>query len=51
MVLAIDDASVVEAALVVFISYALLYFAFELIHEDDLTKLNTRSLIAVIILW
>lgn len=31
-----------RTALVVFISYALLYFAFELIHEDDLTKLNTR---------
>ena len=30
-----------RTALVVFISYALLYFAFELIHEDDLTKLNT----------
>ena len=28
-----------------FISYALLYFAFELIHEDDLTKLNTRMYI------
>ncbi len=26
-------------------SYALLYFAFELIHEDDLTKLNTRMYI------
>ena len=32
-------------ALVGFISYALLYFAFELIHEDDLTKLNTRMYI------
>ena len=31
--------------MVVFISYALLYFAFELIHEDDLTKLNTRMYI------
>ncbi|WP_455674602.1 HD family phosphohydrolase [Phocaeicola sp.] len=31
-----------RTALVVFASYALLYFAFELIHEDDLTKLNTR---------
>ena len=30
-----------RTALVVFASYALLYFAFELIHEDDLTKLNT----------
>ena len=29
----------------VFASYALLYFAFELIHEDDLTKLNTRMYI------
>ena len=34
-----------RTALVVFISYALLYFAFELIHEDDLTKLNTRMFI------
>lgn len=34
-----------RTALVVFISYALLYFAFELIHEDDLTKLNTRMYI------
>ena len=34
-----------RSALVVFISYALLYFAFELIHEDDLTKLNTRMYI------
>lgn len=34
-----------QTALVVFISYALLYFAFELIHEDDLTKLNTRMYI------
>ena len=32
-----------RTALVVFI--ALLYFAFELIHEDDLTKLNTRMYI------
>lgn len=34
-----------RTALVIFISYALLYFAFELIHEDDLTKLNTRMYI------
>ncbi len=34
-----------RTALVVFISYALLYFAFELIHKDDLTKLNTRMYI------
>ena len=34
-----------RTAVVVFISYALLYFAFELIHEDDLTKLNTRMYI------
>ena len=34
-----------RTALVVFISYTLLYFAFELIHEDDLTKLNTRMYI------
>lgn len=34
-----------RTALVVFINYALLYFAFELIHEDDLTKLNTRMYI------
>lgn len=34
-----------RTALVVFISYALLYFTFELIHEDDLTKLNTRMYI------
>ena len=34
-----------RTALFVFISYALLYFAFELIHEDDLTKLNTRMYI------
>ena len=34
-----------RTALVVFISYALLYFPFELIHEDDLTKLNTRMYI------
>ena len=34
-----------RTALVVFASYALLYFAVELIHEDDLTKLNTRMYI------
>lgn len=34
-----------RTALVIFVSYALLYFAFELIHEDDLTKLNTRMYI------
>ena len=34
-----------RTALVVFASYVLLYFAFELIHEDDLTKLNTRMYI------
>ena len=34
-----------RTALVVFASYALLCFAFELIHEDDLTKLNTRMYI------
>ena len=34
-----------RTALVVFASYALLYFAFELIHEDDLTKLYTRMYI------
>ena len=34
-----------RTGLVVFASYALLYFAFELIHEDDLTKLNTRMYI------
>lgn len=34
-----------RTALLVFTSYALLYFAFELIHEDDLTKLNTRMYI------
>ena len=34
-----------RTAFIVFICYALLYFAFELIHEDDLTKLNTRMYI------
>ena len=38
-----------RTALIVFICYALLYFAFELIHEDDLTKLNTRMYIYLII--
>lgn len=32
----------IRTAILIFVSYALLYFAFELIHEDDLTKLNTR---------
>ena len=31
-----------RTAFIIFACYALLYFAFELIHEDDLTKLNTR---------
>jgi putative nucleotidyltransferase with HDIG domain len=31
-----------RTALVVFISYAVFYFALELIEEDDVTKLNTR---------
>ena len=34
-----------RTALIVVISYALLYFAFELIQEDDLTRLNTRMYI------
>lgn len=34
-----------RTAILVFLCYALLYFAFELIHEDDLTKLNTRMYI------
>ena len=34
-----------RTALIVVISYAVLYFAFELIQEDDLTKLNTRMYI------
>ena len=34
-----------RTALLVFLGYALLYFAFELIQEDDLTKLNTRMYI------
>ncbi|MBE6276523.1 MAG: HDIG domain-containing protein [Bacteroides sp.] len=38
-----------RTAVIVFICYALLYFAFELIHEDDLTKLNTRMYIYFII--
>ena len=38
-----------RTALVVFASYALLYFAFELIHEDDLTKLNSRLYIYFLI--
>lgn len=38
-----------RTALIVVICYALLYFAFELIQEDDLTKLNTRMYIYFII--
>ncbi len=38
-----------RTALIVVICYTLLYFAFELIHEDDLTKLNTRMYIYFII--
>ena len=38
-----------RTAVIVVICYALLYFAFELIHEDDLTKLNTRMYIYLII--
>ena len=38
-----------RTALIVVICYALLYLAFELIHEDDLTKLNTRMYIYFII--
>ena len=34
-----------RTAILVFLCYTLLYFAFELIHEDDLTKLNTRMYI------
>ena len=34
-----------RTALIVVITYAILYFAFELILEDDLTKLNTRMYI------
>ncbi|MBO5251505.1 MAG: HDIG domain-containing protein [Bacteroidaceae bacterium] len=34
-----------RTAFLVFICYALLYFAFGLIHEDDLTKLDTRMYI------
>ena len=34
-----------RTALIVVITYAILYFAFELIQEDDLTKLNTRMYI------
>ena len=34
-----------RTAFIVFACYTLLYFAFELIHEDDLTKLNTRMYI------
>lgn len=38
-----------RTALIVVICYALLYFAFELTHEDDLTKLNTRMYIYFVI--
>ena len=38
-----------RTALIVVISYAILYFAFELIQEDDLTKLNTRMYIYFVI--
>ena len=38
-----------RTACIVVICYALLYLAFELIHEDDLTKLNTRMYIYFII--
>ena len=38
-----------RTALIVVICYTLLYFAFELMHEDDLTKLNTRMYIYFII--
>lgn len=38
-----------RTALIVVISYALLYFAFELIQEDDLTRLNTRMYIYFVI--
>ena len=34
-----------RTAFIVFVCYSLLYFAFELIHDDDLTKLNTRMYI------
>ena len=33
-----------RTAILVFLCYTLLYFAFELIHEDDLTKLNEAGL-------
>ncbi len=35
----------IRTAIFVFISYALLYFALELINENDLTRLNTRMYI------
>ncbi len=38
-----------RTALIVVISYAILYLAFELIQEDDLTKLNTRMYIYFVI--
>ena len=34
-----------RTAFIIFVCYSLLYFAFELIHDDDLTKLNTRMYI------
>lgn len=34
-----------RTAFIVIACYAMLYFSFELIHEDDLTKLNTRMYI------
>ena len=38
-----------RTALIVVISYTILYLAFELIQEDDLTKLNTRMYIYFVI--
>ena len=38
-----------RTAFIVVISYAILYLAFELIQEDDLTKLNTRMYIYFVI--
>ena len=34
-----------RTAFIIFVCYSLLYFAFEIIHDDDLTKLNTRMYI------
>lgn len=39
----------IRTAVLIFASYALLYFAFELIHEDDLTKMNTRMYLYFVI--